>query len=299
MPAPDPAAARAFREGAACVELPGRAVVEVAGRDRARFLHGMCTNEVKKLLPGQGVRAAAVTRQGRMTAVIHLLALDSTIRLFTDRDIVPALLGSWGRFLVADDVTFKVLDGDVFGVYGPQARETLDLPVLPDGHGLVREGRTIVRDARIAADGYEVLGSLTPTASASAWQSERIAAGVPLWGADMGPDLLPMEAGLEPVAISYSKGCYIGQEIIQRVKTYGEPPRMLVSLAFDAPVAAGTALEGDAGRVTSAAAHPVTGAPIGLALVRKEFKAPGTRVTATGGIGATTGPLAWQLRPAT
>jgi folate-binding protein YgfZ len=107
----------------------------------------------------------------------------------------------------------------------------------------------------------------------------------------MGPDLLPMEAGLEPLAISYTKGCYIGQEVIQRVKTYSEPPRMLVQLAFEGRPAAGArVLAGgaEAGTVTS------VGDGLALAIVRKEQKAPGTRVEIEPGIAATVRALPWQ-----
>jgi folate-binding protein YgfZ len=121
----------------------------------------------------------------------------------------------------------------------------------------------------------------------------RIANGFPRWGMDMGPDLLPMEAGLEPLAISYTKGCYIGQEVIQRVKTYSEPPRMLVQLAFEGkPVTGARVLAGGAevGNVTS------VGDGLALAIVRKEQKAPGTTVEIDPGIPATVRALPWQAR---
>ncbi len=278
------------------VDLPRRAVVEVTGRDRLRFLHGMCTNEIKKLTPGQGARAAVVSRQGKMLGLVHALVLESGVRLFTDRDNVPALLAALQRYIIADDVAFKPLEDPVSVVFGPGARALLQVPELPDGHGLLRDGLAIVRDRMLHEEAYEIAGpGPAATAPLEAWDSARIAAGIPRWGVDMGPDLLPMEAGLEPVAISYSKGCYIGQEVIQRVKTYSEPPRMLVSLAFDgaAVPSAGAALTADgaeAGTVTS------TSGTAGLAVVRKEYKAPGTRLTAAPGMGATVRELPWQTR---
>lgn len=276
------------------VALPQRALVEVTGRDRLRFLHGMCTNEIKKLTPGQGARAAVVSRQGKMLGVFHALVLENSLRLFTDRDNVPALLAALQRYIIADDVTFKPLEDPVSVVFGPGARALLKLSDLPDGHGLLRDGLTIVRDRLLHEEAYEIAGpGPAPTAALETWDSARIAAGIPRWGVDMGPDLLPMEAGLEPVAISYSKGCYIGQEVIQRVKTYSEPPRMLVSLSFDgaavpSAAAALTAETAEAGTVTS------TSGTRGLAVVRKEYKVPGTRLTAAPGIAATVRGLPWQ-----
>jgi folate-binding protein YgfZ len=142
----------------------------------------------------------------------------------------------------------------------------------------------------LAEDAWVLVGDAPPaTGTAADWEALRIAEGVPRWGADMGPDLLPMEAGLEPVAISYSKGCYIGQEVIQRVKTYSEPPRMLVALDLDTPLPAGTALGDGAGTLTS-----VSGLK-GLGVVRKEHQAPGTRLAP----GVVVRALPWRSRIAT
>src|SRR5213078_261745 len=98
------------------------------------------------------------------------------------------------------------------------------------------------------------------------------------WGADMDATLLPMEAGLEPIAISYSKGCYIGQEVIQRVKTYSEPPRMLVQLEIAGAAAGQKIASGgdEIGHITSATKN------VALGYVLKEFKAPGTHVEVNG-----------------
>ena len=114
----------------------------------------------------------------------------------------------------------------------------------------------------------------------------------------MGPDLFPMEAGLEPIAIRYDKGCYIGQEVIQRVKTYSEPPRMLVRLELDGPSlpppGAPLTVDGqEVGHVTSAARALSGDKAVALALVRKEHKATGTRLSA-GALSSVTAPLPWH-----
>ena len=119
----------------------------------------------------------------------------------------------------------------------------------------------------------------------------------------MDESILPMEAGLDPVAINYEKGCYLGQEVIQRVKTYSESPRMLVSLAPEGPVTAGSPITvngEEIGRVTSAVPGPALGSAHGpaLGLIRKEYKNPGIPVVIAPGVAATVGTLAWHARKA-
>jgi folate-binding protein YgfZ len=290
---------------ASLVALPWRAVIEVTGRDRARFLHGMCTQEIRKLAPGEGRLAAVVNRQGKMVAEVVVHVTPASLLLQIDRANRQPTLDALSRFVVADDVAFAASDRAVLAVHGPAARGALGLPELADFQGLERDGGWIARNRTVAADGYDLLVPAArldetrkalaglPTAGEDAYEAARIASGFPRWGADMGPDLLPMEAGLEPIAIRYDKGCYIGQEVIQRVKTYSEPPRMLVQLVFDGPAPPpGTAVEaagGEVGRITSAAGR------LALALVRKEHQAPEIRVEA-GGRQAVVGPLPWQAR---
>ena len=164
-------------------------------------------------------------------------------------------------------------------------------------------GRDAVRT--IGVDGYHLL---VPAAKAdeagrilahgvvpagfSAYETLRIENGFPRWTADMDATLLPMEAGLDPIAISYQKGCYIGQEVIQRVKTYSEPPKMLVQLEVS-DAAPGERISAGAEEIGS-----VTSALPGLALglVRKEYRAPGTEVS-VGGKSARVRALPWQSRP--
>ena len=287
---------------ASLVELPWRAVIEVTGRDRARFVHGMCTNEIKKLAPGRGAPAAVVTRQGKMSAEILVHAAPSALLVQIDRANAQPAIDALTKFVVADDVAFRVSERVVFGLHGPAARGVLGIAEQPDFAGEERDGVWIARNRTIAADGYDLLAGpdrvdavrkLAPAASEADYEAARIESGFPRWGVDMGPDLLPMEAGLEPIAVRYDKGCYIGQEVIQRVKTYSEPPRMLVQLSFDgdaplpgAPVTAGGE---EVGRVSSASGR------FALALVRKEHKAPGSKVE-VGGRPAVVGPLPWQAR---
>ena len=296
--------AGALRTAAGLVDLAWRGVIEVTGRDRARFLHGMCTNDIKRLQPGQGCMAAIVNRQGKMVAEMIAHAAENAIFLEMDRSNLVPTVDHLSKFLVADDVSLRVSDAAVLGLWGPRTPSLLAIGDLPDFHFRMREGVAIARNRTIGVEGYHLivpaakadeaerlLGHGVVPAGFEAHEALRIEFGFPRWGADMDATLLPMEAGLEPLAISYAKGCYIGQEVIQRVKTYSEPPRMLVQLEAADASAGEKVTHGrdEVGTVTS------TARSLALALVRKEFKSPGTEVRIAEKV-AVVRALPWQSR---
>ena len=301
----DPAReAAALRREAGLVDLSWRGVIEMTGRDRVRFLHGMCTNDIKKLQPGQGCMAAIVNRQGKMVAEMIALAAENALLLEVDRSNLQPAMDHLSRFLVADDVKMQISDAAVLGLWGPRAQSLLGVRDLPDFHLAMREGSAVHRNPTLGVNGYHLLVPAARSDEAArilshgvvpagfaAYETLRIENGFPRWGADMDATLLPMEAGLEPIAISYQKGCYIGQEVIQRVKTYSEPPKMLVQLEV-ADAGAGDRISSGAeeiGAVTSALPT------LALGTVRKEFRAPGTEV-AVGGKPGRVRALPWQSR---
>jgi len=296
--------AGALRSAAGLVDLAWRGVIEMTGRDRARFLHGMCTNDIKKLQPGQGCMAAVVNRQGKMVAEMIAHAAENALFLEMDRSNLIPTIDHLSKFLVADDVTLRVSDAAVLGLWGPRAQALLAVKDLPDFHFLMRDGVAITRNRTLGVEGYHllvpaaksgeadgILGHGVFPAGFEAQEALRIENGCPRWGADMDATLLPMEAGLEPLAISYTKGCYIGQEVIQRVKTYSEPPKTLVQLVVADASVGDQVMSGaeEAGAVTSATSS------IALALVRKEYKASGTELTVAGKP-AKVRTLPWQSR---
>jgi folate-binding protein YgfZ len=257
------------------LEFPWFGVIRMTGRDRARFLHGMCTNDIKKLAPGQGCRAVVVNRQGKMVAELAVLATADALLAIVERSNLQPTIDHLAKFLVADDVAMTPDDRVVVGLYGaapPEGQPTAPEPAL---------------GGRI----FAVKDSSAVPLSEAEYDSRRIENGFPRWGVDMGPDYLPMEAGLEPIAISYSKGCYIGQEVIQRVKTYSESPRMLVQLeiAGAKPREKISANGEEIGHVTSAATN------VALGYVRKEYKAPGTHLE-VGGRPAHVRALPWHAK---
>jgi folate-binding protein YgfZ len=259
------------------LELPWRAAIRMTGRDRVRFLHGMCTNDIKKLQPGQSCMAAVVNRQGKLVADITALATAEALLLLVERSNLQGTIDALSKFLVADDVQLEPAAIALVGVYGPDVQLPSGIPTVPDP--TLPDGRVLLVPL---AEKEETLRRLASSGGRAMTESEfetgRVENGFPRWGVDMGPDVLPMEAGLEPIAISYTKGCYIGQEVIQRVKTYSEPPKILVQLDV-AGAAPGDKIHAggqEIGHLTSAAQT------LALGYVRKEFKAPGTHVEVAG-----------------
>jgi folate-binding protein YgfZ len=239
-----------------------------------------------------------------MVAEMIALAAENALLLEMDRSNLQPAVDHLNRFLVADDVKMTISDAAVLGLWGPRAQALLGVRDLPDFNLVMREGTAVFRDRTIGVEGYHllvppskaeeagrILGHGVVPAGFAAYETLRIENGFPRWTADMDATLLPMEAGLEPIAISYQKGCYIGQEVIQRVKTYSEPPKMLVQLevADAAPGDRVSAAGEDIGAVTSA--QPA----LALGFVRKEFKAPGTEVQVAGKP-ARVRALPWQSR---
>ena len=294
----------ALRRESGLVDLAWRGVIEMTGRDRTRFLHGMCTNEIKKLLPGQGCMAAIVNRQGKMVAEMIAYATENALLLEMDRSNLQPTIDHLSRFLVADDVALKISDAAVVGLWGPQAKALLGLRDLADFHFQMRESGLVARNRTLGLEGAHLilpasrsqevalmLGHGVRPAGFAAAEALRIENGFPRWGADMDATLLPMEAGLDPIAISYTKGCYIGQEVIQRVKTYSEPPRTLVQIEVPEAAAGDKIVAGgeEIGAVTSAIPT------LALGIIRKEFKAPGSEVTVAGKP-ARVRALPWQSR---
>lgn len=264
-------------------------LIRLAGSDRVKWLQGFATAELTTIGPGAGCFAAACNRQGKMIGVFAVRIFDDHLLLETEPGLVAPLLAHFDRHIIMEQVTAEDVTSmwNVFDVVG-------ETPKLPWFHFEARPGGFVSTDRTLGRDGcvFFLEPGAPPPGGApmdeAAREALRVANGFPRWGADMGPDELPMEAGLEPLAISYSKGCYLGQEVILRLKTYGEPPKRLVKLGGAVASGAVVTAGGEAiGKVTSAAGNSA------LAYVRKGHDRPGTRVEA-GGVEATVAALPWH-----
>lgn len=305
----DPAAEyAAAREHVAVVDRADRRVIRVFGRDPVRMIQGLVSNDVALTASGRAVYATVLTPKGKMVADVRVLRRGDDLLLDTDAAAAEPLAAHLRRYVPPLFARFEdVSDAwNVIGVYGPHARETLQrvlMTTLPDA--FVED---VVYDASSVAlmttsypdvDGYDVLCPVVATERL--WRSLvaegarplghatldvlRIEAGRPRWGAELGESTIPLEAGLRERAISETKGCYTGQEVIVRVLHRGHVNWQLRGMLLGdipAPAPESPLLRASdqrqVGRITSAAWSPKYAQTIALGYVRREVEPPATLV---------------------
>lgn len=295
--------------------------IAVAGKDRESFLQGLLTSDVASLAEGFAQRSAIVTAMGRLVADLVALKRPGEVLLQTAPDRREAALATLGRYLVADDV--ELADGSdewaILSVQGPLAAHVVGsacpgLAAPPERPFAVREveapeGRLlVVRHDRFGSPGLD-LWAPAPAAAAlrervlgcgaehglvacgeAASEALRIAAGRAAWGREIDDRAFPFEVGLSS-AVSLTKGCYMGQEVLSRIHFQGHVNRVLARVTLDRmpasplplPLARGAE---DAGQLTSAARVPGTPSAVGLAMLRRAVAAAGARYAARAGGGA-------------
>jgi folate-binding protein YgfZ len=237
--------------------------LRVTGADCVEFLHGQCTNDIKKLGVGDTCYAAFLNAKGRMRGEGHVICQADAFLLETSPGLAPSL----EKFIITEDVMIEDMSaalGEWLVIGG--ARADLPAGAVTFPHAL---GLGVISGERMAE-----------TINAEVLEALRIEAGVPCWGVDMDENTIPNEAGLEERAISYDKGCYIGQETIARIKTYGHVNRQLVQMALTGQ---GVPARGDkvvvegreVGQVTSAVFSSRLGKPLALGYVRRELAKTG------------------------
>ncbi|HEX2165543.1 MAG TPA: hypothetical protein VHM02_16495 [Thermoanaerobaculia bacterium] len=304
--AADPAAERrALLAGAALLDRSDAGRLRLGGADRARFLHGLVTCEVKALAEGDGAYGFLTSVQGRVLADLVVLALGDDLWLEVPEGERQAVADHLAKYLIADRVQIAALHAVPLSLAGPRAGELLEarigrggLPGEPWAHRpielagvaarIVRRGVAPVETFDLwlpPGGGPEVAAHLTADGavpvSGDAWDVLRVERGVPAFGPDFGPETFPQETGLEEAAVSYSKGCYLGQEIVARIHYRGGVQRGLRGVRFadaGAPPSSGTPLLAEgrpAGTVGTSVLSPDHG-PIALAILHHRAGAPGT-----------------------
>jgi folate-binding protein YgfZ len=240
--------------------------LRVTGADRVAFLQGQCTNDITRLRAGQSCYAAFLNAKGKMRGEGHVICLADAFWLEVNAGLAPSL----EKFIITEDVAIEDVSASMgeWLVMG-DAGASLPTRAVTFQHPL---GVGVISDASLAA-----------TISAEALETLRIEEAVPKWGADMDENTIPNEAGLEARAISYDKGCYIGQETIARIKTYGHVNRQLVQMVLtgQSVPSRGDRLvveKREVGQVTSAARSTRLGKPLALGYVRREFAAAGGKL---------------------
>jgi folate-binding protein YgfZ len=309
---------QAARQRAATIDRADRGRIVVYGADRASYLQGLLTNDIVALKPAQGCYAAYLTPQGRMIADLFVYEVGDLILLTVPREQKDAVLAKLDQFIFSEDVQLGDVTESFFAIaiVGPDAARIVsglvgcpasDIERLPE-HGNRRAafggGAAIVtRVTDTGEAGYDVYieqphvdalrGALAaagvPAASRETAEAIRIEAGMPKFNLDMDGETIPLEAGIEPRAISLSKGCYVGQEVIIRVlhRGHGRVARKLVGLAIEGTVVpvsgADVTVESRViGHVTSSTTSPALARPIALAYLHRDFLAPGTAVSVAG-----------------
>ena len=305
-----------LRESAAWIDLSARGKIRAVGQDRARLLHAMTTQDVQSLAPGHGCYAFFLNAQGRILGDVNLFCREDFFLLDTEPETRQKLFDHIDRYIIADDVMLEDMTGQMatLAIEGPHAAAVLDrlgAPVPEADYATRAWGGTIVaRVSSTGAGGFfiflppakkaELIEALDATGIAEATPQDartvRIEHGRPRYGEEITERYLVQETA-QLHAVHFSKGCYLGQEIVERVRSRAQVHRVLRRLEIDlpgllegAPPAAGSKLksgEADAGEIASAVFSPALGKVAAMAYVRTSFADPGTelRLPALGGLG--------------
>jgi tRNA-modifying protein YgfZ len=301
----------ALTEGCGLIDRSERGKLALTGTERKSFLAGQVTNDIEGLQGGRGCYAAFLTHKGKMLGDLRVLAVEDEgsepeLLLDTERATLQALFDMVRRFKIGYDVELhkRTVQRGLLSLVGPGARAVARADDLPDEEHAHRAAQIAGHDARLIATdvGVDVLcdadatGALreallaagaTPV-SEDAVEILRVERGRPRYGRELDDATIPQEAGLNDRAVSFTKGCYVGQETVARLFYRGKPNRHLRGLRLSEPVASGAQLrlgERVVGTLASSLVSPAYG-PIGLALVRREAT-PGDTLTVDGGATAT------------
>jgi folate-binding protein YgfZ len=307
----------ALRESVALIDTNFRAFYSFTGPDRQRYVNAILTSNVRDLKTGQGTVGLLLNPQGHVLAEVETFAREESILAVSHAMIRERAFSTFEKFIIMDDVTLEDVTASTgtLDIAGPRTAAFLadlglknfaEMPLL--SHEEIKLGKISCRVVRreLAGDAAGALiasGDQLPDlwrdlaerlrihggipAGMEALNSIRLECGTPWFGHDYDDKQIPHEAGLEHSHINYEKGCYTGQEIVERVRSRGHVNRRLTELRFlasEAPAPGTKLLFGgtEIGTVTSAAFSPRLGQPIGLGYLRREHSVVGTRLDASG-----------------
>jgi folate-binding protein YgfZ len=310
----------AAKERVALFDTSWRATLKLTGRDRVKYLHAITSNNIQALAPGSGTLALLLNPQGRILSELEVYVLAESVLVRTHASAREGTFATLKKFVIASDVKIEDATADTgsMAIEGPRAPETVEqccgqkleeMPALAVRDVAV-EGMAcqLVRRAHFGQPGAEFIAARA--CLAPLWQkllaavhaqggqpigmatlnTLRLEAGVAWYPADFNEAMIPHEAAVETTHISFNKGCYTGQEIVERVRSRGHVNRKRVSLKFStaAPPAIGTKLRAsgtgaEVGFVSSAAASPNLQPAVGMGYLRREQFAPGSVVEFDGG----------------
>jgi folate-binding protein YgfZ len=269
-------------------QFSGRTKLRITGNDRLRFLNGQITNDARKASESAAIEACVLNAKGKINAHVFLSAapdcfwIDAASEL---REMLPARLE---RYVIADDVQIEdVTDRSaIFHVLSRAAPALSDCRVLSTRR-YAEPGWDVWVDSGRYDDVFKQLSSTLRFYDTGAAEILRLEQGIPRWSRELSDEIIPIEANLEERAIDYEKGCYIGQEVISRIKMSGQTNKRLCGLiSSGAPLLAGMKLAAtsekakEAGWITSAGYSETIGKEIALGYVKRGFNTPGTKLDA-------------------
>jgi folate-binding protein YgfZ len=281
---------QALRSGRGFYELPGWSSISVTGADRQVFLHNFCTNDIKRLVPGASCEAFFTNVKGRIIGHGVVGCRSDELVIVCSPGQTSRLIEHLDRYIIREDV--QLFDTSDFRKYNYVARDGegsddgIPWYLLGNAKGRIIElpAYSGISPSPVAAlDAFPFR-----SVSTHAFSAARIEAGFPLFGFDISEENLPQEVGRDRQAISFTKGCYLGQETVARIDALGHVNQQLVGIRFfgshvPAPgtelVLAGTKV----GRITSAAFSPRLGAPLAIAMVRRTSNSINTRLESVAG----------------
>jgi folate-binding protein YgfZ len=308
-----------------------RVRIELTGPDRAKVLHNLTTNDIKRLAPGRGCEAFLTSGQGRTLAFLLVQAEEDRLLLRSDPGTAEAILGHLGKYGMFEDATPADVSSETseWHVFGPRAFEVvkdlgLQVPVtsLEIRTGALAERPIrVIRDDPTAFDGVTILSAVADAPAiatllreavearaglevdAPAFDALRIEAGTPVFGRDVTPANLPQEVNRDTRSISFVKGCYLGQETVARLDAMGHVNKILIGAVAENELIPppGATLEADGkavGAITSSAFSPGWSRAVILGYVKTAHARPGSALVASWD-GGTTGLVvhAWPMRP--
>ena len=262
----------------AAVNLSSRAKFKLTGADRIRYLNGQVTNDMRQVKPDETLYACVTDVKGRIAADVFVHAEGDSLLLDAEPDLRETLGMRLERYIVADDVELTDVTEEwqlwhvLGGTESPARMESV--------HGSNESLPHFLRSSRFGTPGLDIwlptsadaptFESL-PILSEAGLETWRILQKIPRWPHELNTETFPPEAGLEARAMNFTKGCYIGQEVLSRIKTTGKMPREMIAFESDVAVNEGDELwiEKAVGKVTSVTKHPATGQTIGLAMIRQ------------------------------
>ena len=297
-----------LRQKAAWIDLSKRGRLRISGEDRARLVNAMTTNQVQSLQPGQGCYLFFLNAQGRILGDANVFCFADHLVLDTEPETRQKLLEHLDRYIIADDVTVEDVTETTTAIAleGPQAQAALsaldsELQLPSEPYSWVSWGaRTVVRVSSTGSRGFcifapaegkanlliELVGAGIPEATPDDARTVRIENGHPRYGDEITERYLVQETG-QMQAVNFNKGCYLGQEIVERVRSRAQIHRVLQRVEIDSPdvPAPGTKLtveDADAGEIVSATYSPALGRVAAMAYVRTQFGKPGTELSVGG-----------------